>query len=383
MSFDEIPYPDFGDYFDQLKTSGMSLPSLPSLSLETSHGCWWGEKNQCTFCSQNGVDLAYSAKSPSRALAELEYFACKYPGLDIYATDNVLCEAYFDEVLPALVQRPLGTRLFYEVRAALSKAQIRLLRDSGVAILQPGIESLNTDLLNRMHKGTTLFDNLQCLKWAREFGLNVSWNFLYGFPGEPPAAYARMAELVPLLTHLPPPTFMVAILVGRFSPLFNQAAKFGLKNLQPSPAYACIFPFEPDVLTNLATTFIYQLETPQLEENYTQGLRSAIDAWQQAYPLSTLQLVDEGGRLCVHDGRPVAVQETTIFTGLQRDLYLACDEAQSISQLQRRVTAQTGQAAAPDEIEQLLQTMLTNKLMLQEGQRFLSLAIPAADFRAQ
>jgi magnesium-protoporphyrin IX monomethyl ester (oxidative) cyclase len=234
-----------------------------------------------------------------------------------------------------------------------------------------------------MHKGTTLFDNLQCLKWAREFGLNVSWNFLYGFPGEPPAAYARMAELVPLLTHLPPPTFMVAILVGRFSPLFNQAAKFGLKNLQPSPAYAFIFPFEPDVLTNLATTFIYQLETPQLEETYTQGLRSAIDAWQQAYPLSTLQLVDEGGRLCVHDGRPVAVQETTIFTGLQRDLYLACDEAQSISQLQRRVTAQTGQAAAPDEIEQLLQTMLTNKLMLQEGQRFLSLAIPAADFRAQ
>ncbi len=376
---DEIPYPDFDDYFDQLKTSGVSLPCLPALSLETSRGCWWGQKSQCTFCGQNGFDLAYSAKSPGRALAELEYFARKYPGLDIYATDNVLCEAYFDEVLPALARRRLGARLFYEVRATLSKAQIHLLRESGVEILQPGIESLNTDLLRRMHKGTTLFDNLQCLKWAREFGLSVSWNFLYGFPGEPPATYAGMAELVPLLTHLPPPAFMIAVLVERFSPLFNQAGKFGLKNIRPSPAFAYIFPFKEKVLANLATTFIYDLETPQPVESYTQGLNSALEMWQQAYPLSTLEMVDEGGRLCIHDERPVAVQEMTIFTGLQRDLYLACDEAQSVSQLQRRVTTHTGQAATPEEIEHWLQPMLANKLMLQEGQRFLSLAIPAAD----
>jgi len=36
-------------------------------------------------------------------------------------------------------------------------------------------------------------------------------------------------------------------------------------------------------------------------------------------------------------------------------------------------------SAVPEEIERWLQPMLTNKLMLQEGQRFLSLAIPAAD----
>jgi len=379
---DEIPYPDFGDYFDQLKTSDVSLPSLPALSLETSHGCWWGQKRQCTFCSQNGLDLTYSAKSPGRALAELQYFARKFPGLDIYVTDNVLCEAYFEEVLPALALRPLGARLFYEVRASLSKAQIRLLRDGGVVTLQPGIESLDTELLNRMHKGTTLFDNLQCLKWAREIGLSVSWSFLYDFPGEPPAAYARMAELVPLLTHLPPPAFMIAILVGRFSPLFNHAAKFGLKNLRPSPAYAYIFPFEPEVLTNLATTFIYEFETPQMVETYTQGLRLAVEAWRQVFPLSSLEMVDEGGSLYIHDERPVAVQKTTIFSGLQRDLYLACDEAQSVSQLQRLVTAQTGQATAPEEIEHWLQPMLANKLMLQEGQRFLSLAISPTDCQA-
>ena len=56
-----------------------------------------------------------------------------------------------------------------------------------------------------MRKGTTALQGVRFLKWARELGLHVVWNLLWGVPGEDPAEYGRIAGLVPLLTHLQPP----------------------------------------------------------------------------------------------------------------------------------------------------------------------------------
>jgi len=375
---DQNPYPNFDDYFDQLKASRLSLPLFPDLPLETSRGCWWGQKRQCTFCSFSNANVAYSAKSPERALAEVEYFAGKYPGQAMVMADSVLDEAYFQEVLPALAKRRLGAKLFYAVRATLRRDQFALLRDCGVTRIQPGIESLSTDVLRRMHKGTTLFHNLQCLKWAREFGLEVTWNLLYGLPGEPPEAYPRMAELVPLLTHLPSPLWMGPVHIERFSPLFDRAQHFGLKDLRSPPAYAYIFPFDAEVLTNLSSRFIYADQDFRPVEAYTRGLRLAVETWQQVYPHTSFLMWDDGECLHLRDQRPAAVVKQTTLKGLQRRLYLACDEAQSLSQLKRFVVAQTGQGTALNEVEGLLQPLVAQKFMLREGQRFLSLAIPAS-----
>ena len=375
---DQNPYPDFDDYFDQLKTSGLSLPFSPYLPLETSRGCWWGQKSQCTFCSFGGANMAFSAKSPRRALAELEYFAGKYPERNIVMADGVLDEAYFREVLPALAKRRLGARLFYEVRATLSRDQFALLHDSGVTSIQVGIESLSTEVLRCMRKGTTLLQNVQALKWAEEFGLEVLWNLLYGLPSEPRGAYPSMAELVPLLTHLPPPSMMAAIEIERFSPLFDQAQHFGLRDLRPPPAYAYIFPFDARALANLTSCFTYAEQDFQPVEDYTRDLRPAVETWQKVHPHSSLTMSDDGECLHLRDQRPATLVEQTTLTGLQRRLYLACDEAQSLSQLQRFLMAQTGQEIALKEIEGLLQPLVAQKLMLREGQRFLSLAIPAS-----
>jgi len=60
-------------------------------------------------------------------------------------------------------------------------------------------------VLKLMGKGTSAVRNLELLKWSKELGLTPLWNLIWGFAGEAPADYDRMADLVPLIVHLPPP----------------------------------------------------------------------------------------------------------------------------------------------------------------------------------
>src|SRR5262249_422442 len=70
-NMDDLPIPDYQDYFMQFAHSQLAAQIQPSLSIETSRGCWWGAKSHCTFCGLNGATMQYRSKSPERALAEM------------------------------------------------------------------------------------------------------------------------------------------------------------------------------------------------------------------------------------------------------------------------------------------------------------------------
>jgi ribosomal peptide maturation radical SAM protein 1 len=59
-ALDDLPYPDYSDYFAQLEYNLLSGLIRPILLIETSGGCWWGKRSHCTFCGYNGVSLAYT-----------------------------------------------------------------------------------------------------------------------------------------------------------------------------------------------------------------------------------------------------------------------------------------------------------------------------------
>src|SRR5258708_22444047 len=188
---DDLPYPDFRDFFEQFGASRYSREWEASLFFETSRGCWWGERSHCTFCGLNGSSMTYRSKSARRAVDELAQLAREHPGCDIQVTDNILDMAYFKDFLPELAERRLGVDLFYETKSNLKKEQIRLLRRAGVRRIQPGIESFSDSVLRLMRKGVTGLQNIQLLKWCKEVGVEPHWNFLWGFPRADPAGYAR------------------------------------------------------------------------------------------------------------------------------------------------------------------------------------------------
>jgi ribosomal peptide maturation radical SAM protein 1 len=322
--------------------------------------------------------MAYRSKSPARALDELRSISARHPGLPIFAVDNILDRRYFTDFLPLLAASPVRNRLFYEVKADLTKDELRLLKAAGVIEIQPGIESLQDSVLRLMRKGVTALGNVQLLKWCAELGIRPSWNLLWGFPGEQPDAYREMADLVPLLTHLPPPVEGAPIRLDRFSPHFDRAAEFGFEDVRPARAYHHVYPFPPEVLSDLAYFFDFDYAGGSPERAYAMPLLAALEDWRNSLD-SALCFSDDGTSLLMWDLRPGASALTITLSGLERSLYLACDACRS-----RRELVELGcreWAAAEGRVAEALSWLVDHRLSITDGRRYLSLAIPLGEYR--
>ncbi len=278
---DQLPYPDYDDYFAQFESSRYARDWQPAIFFETSRGCWWGERMHCTFCGLNGTTMVHRSKSAGRAIEELTHLTRRHPGCDVQVTDNILDMGYFEDFLPALASRRLGVDLLYETKANLKKEQIRALRAAGITRLQPGVESLSDAVLKLMRKGVTGLQNIQLLKWCKELGIEPYWNVLWGFPGEPPEEYARLSRVVPLITHLPAPSNFGNIRLDRFSPNFFDAERLGFTDVEPLAPYRHIYPLDDAVRANLAYYFDHRYQRPHDVEGYTRPLSAALRDWKK------------------------------------------------------------------------------------------------------
>ena len=380
QDMDALPYPDYDDFFEQFEKNRNHLSPLQSLPIETSRGCWWGEKMGCTFCGLNSMNKKYRNKSSRRVLNELIHLLQKYPVGKIQIVDNILNLRYFKDLLPELSARCPDVEFFCDVRPNLNKEEVRMLHNANFKVIQPGIESLSSHVLKLMRKGVTQLQNVQLLKWCKEFCIIPIWNLLCGFPNEPPEEYERMAKLIPLLAHLPPPGKVGVFRLDRFSPNFENAEQFGLTDVNPAPGYHYIYPFKPETLFNLAYFFTYRYRSEQDVEEYIRPVVKECMAWKKLYDSSDLFLVDEGKKLFIWDQRLIATQSLTILLGLQRVLYISSDRIRSLSQLKKTAETHTGKEYSQEEIEQLLQPIIDSHLMIREGDRYLSLAIPVGNY---
>ena len=377
---DALPLPDYDDFFEQLAVSTIGGDDEPRLQFETSRGCWWGEKQHCTFCGLVGADMTYRSKSAARALLELTYLVDRYPGYQVWATDFIFDMKYFRDFVPELASRALDVELFYEVKSNIRKDQLRMLRDAGIRMVQPGIESFSDAMLAMMRKGSRGLQNIQFLKWCKELGVRPFWNIIWGFPGEPAAEYARMAALVPQLAHLEPPEYAGPISLERFSPNYDFADRLGFANVTPHPAYRHLYPFNEDSITRLARRFVFEYREPRDVVSYTEPLALEVAAWQNGYAESDLFFADVGSQLQIWDLRRDAREPLTVLTGLERQLYLACDACHTLDELTRLAADASASPVSHQTVETALAPLLDRGLLVRDGNSFLSLAIPLGDY---
>lgn len=381
-NMDDLPSPVYDDYFRQLEESGITGGRLVRrIPFETSRGCWWGEKNKCTFCGLGNDRIAYRSKSIQRVHNELRRIIEQYHPDFVAMVDNVLDRSYLDNLLPILTSEVPQTTIFWEVRVNMEKRHIQALRDAGVVLVQPGIESLSTKILKMIHKGTKAIFNIQFLKWCKEYGLNPSWHFLCGFPGESSGEYERMTELIPLIVHLTPASEAGVMRLDRFSPYFEKPDLYGLTDINPLPAYEIIYPdLGPDALAGLAYYFTFKAHSPDNLESYIRQFRDSIVEWRSSHTKSDLFFLDDGETLTVWDQRPIAIQPLIFLSGLERRLYLACDGATSLSALCRSIEGKNSSQELMVQIQAYLNSLVERLLMIREGNLYLSLAIPVGDY---
>ena len=106
---DDLPVPDFSDYFRDLAASGAQADVVPVLLFETARGCWWGAKSHCTFCGINGGAMAFRAKSQARALDELQTLSAAWAGVTPKSAASVGSSGWVAQML-AKVATPARNR---------------------------------------------------------------------------------------------------------------------------------------------------------------------------------------------------------------------------------------------------------------------------------
>jgi ribosomal peptide maturation radical SAM protein 1 len=376
---DDLPIPDFSDYFADLQQCTVSSGVVPTLLFETSRGCWWGAKSHCTFCGLNGGTMAFRSKTPRRALDELEYLADRWQTDMVEAVDNILDMKYFNDMLPALARSGRKLQLFYEVKANLSREHIRLLRDAGVYRIQPGIESMSDHILKLMRKGTTALRNIQLLKWCAEYNITAEWNILYGFPGETREDYQRMLEILPALRHLRPPTACGPVRLDRFSPYYNSPAEFGLSNVRPIAVYKYLYPFDPESLQRIAYYFDYDYEAGVDPAGFAALVIEYAAAWRREPETGTLQSIRRpDGTIALVDTRAGTLLPQLMLSGLEQEAYDYCDEIRSGKSVVRHLRALFPETEfADNQVIEFLDSLVANNLMATDGENYLSLAIQA------
>jgi ribosomal peptide maturation radical SAM protein 1 len=284
-AINQLPANDYRPWLQQLARClpDSALRQHFELPYESSRGCWWGQKHHCTFCGLNGQGMGFREKSADKVYDELMALQTGLGAKHVVMTDNIMPHGFFTTLLPRLAAAESKLDIFYEQKANIDLAKAILLQQAGISRIQPGIEGLHTESLKLMKKGVRAKQNIALLRYARALSIDVTWNLLYGFPGEQEAWFAEVLQHLPKLGHLQPPSGMAAINLDRFSPMFNTPEKFGFTNLRPHPAYAGIFPNHPDI-AQMAYHFCADSITPTFADSALLApFQAALKDWQQGW----------------------------------------------------------------------------------------------------
>ncbi|MBV9761938.1 MAG: RiPP maturation radical SAM C-methyltransferase [Acidobacteriaceae bacterium] len=378
----QSPAPDYGEYFRDAERLGIDKQFNIVLPFESSRGCWWGAKKHCTFCGLNGGTMAFRSKDPHRVYEELLDLSRRHRCLNLNAVDNILDMHYFKNLLPRLAEADADISLFYEVKANLTREQVRDMAAAGITRIQPGIESLSSELLRLMRKGVTALQNIQLLKWCFEYGIEPSWNILFGFPDEQPVYYEGYAQLMRRLTHLTPPEGLSSIIFERFSPYHFERSQFKLR-LSPLSKYRFLYPESVFNFADLAYYFEGKWEGQSEDHfSYVPELEAAFEEWRGLWRSTKPVFHFERGPgfLILHDSRPEQPGAEPRLRRLklneiQSEIYLYCDQGRALSSICAMLSQRFPGAMPESQIEGLLNEFVERRLMYREGNRFLSLAV--------
>ncbi|KOV61280.1 radical SAM protein [Streptomyces sp. MMG1121] len=371
--------PDYSGYFERLAGSVARNWVEPKLVVEGARGCWWGEKHHCTFCGLNGSFMQFRSKSPDTFYQEIMDLAERHRVLDMYVVDNILDMRYLSTVLPRIIDSGYDLRMHIEIKANMRRPQLQTLSDAGLIYVQPGIESLNSRVLDLMDKGVSGCQNVRMLRDAAETGLSVSWNYLHGFPGESADDYDPVIRQLPALEHLNPPVDLSArIAIERFSPYFNRP-ELGFTGLRPEEHYLFTYDLPEEELHDLA--YVFQAPERGIGEPTVTRLNDAIAAWKKNHTDARLTHTDLGDQIMLVSRRRSFDWHTLCLTDpFAITLFRLLDQPHSPAALHRKATADPASSHhTPQDVQALLDEWTTLGVTFTDAGQYVHIAPSAVN----
>lgn len=365
----DMVVPDYDDYLVRIAASKAASWAEPNLLIESARGCWWGAKHHCTFCGLNGASMEFRSKEPETFFKEILALAERYRILRFSIVDNILDMRYLSSLMPLLENSGYDFDFLVEIKSNLRIHQLKSLAAAGVSTVQPGIESLNSRVLNLMEKGVTGCQNVRLLRDAETTGITPAWNYLYGFPGERIADYEGVLRQMPALHHLMPPTSVTRIAIERFSPYFDRP-ELGFPDLRPAAHYQLIYDLRPSEIFDIA--YLFDAPATGIPEDTADLLRAGVEAWRDAHSTSRLCYYDLGARIVVVNGRSGFDWRTADIEGpAEVAAFRILADPRTPAALERKLAAQGHRA---DELSALLAQWLAMGIVFTDSGHYVHLA---------
>jgi ribosomal peptide maturation radical SAM protein 1 len=282
----QSPLPSYDDYFTQLDRFesgriGSTRIHDGSIPYESSRGCLIAAKQPCAFCALNGSQPSSSCKSVDSIISDIEELTRRYSPKGITFTDNFVNVQSNRVLFEWLRQREQGTTFFLETTPTLTRPDLALLSGAGVVGIQAGVEALSTSLLGLLGKRNSLSRTLQFLEDCSDLGIAVHYNLLIGIPGESRADYRSVLDLIPSITHLPPPAIpLTPISLQRYSPYWRAPERYGIRNVRPARQYSMIY--QHHMIGGLSFFYDFDVEMPPTVD-YLNELVDSVLEWRTHY----------------------------------------------------------------------------------------------------
>ncbi|MGA1864685.1 MAG: RiPP maturation radical SAM C-methyltransferase [bacterium] len=372
LSLDDLPIPEYEDYFNTLdECSSVTkeyINNYLSIPVEGSRGCWW---NKCTFCSLNAQFIRYREKSSERIVQEVKQQLDKYHCHSMRFIDNVQRTKGFGKLMSDLKDLNRDLDIILEIRAGrLEKEDYRLMREAGVNIIRIGIEAFGNNCLKKMNKGVTTIENIAALKYCQESGILPFYNIIINYPNEDLSDLEETAENVRFLRGFIPPISIHPMGLAYGSPVYHNIKDFNIRDIKVPRSALWRF---PQPISQALIPLFYEYTRINEKEDRTASWRKIFSEWLQTgeerlvTPL--LFYRDTGSFLTITD-RLSGRNSKTKLEGIERELYLFCDSIQTKSAILEKFPD-----LLPAHLEKITEKWITNRWMFREGDKLLSLAV--------
>jgi ribosomal peptide maturation radical SAM protein 1 len=385
VELDSLPIPVFDDYFRVFSTCFPDSEETHFMPIETSRGCWWGERSHCTFCGLNGDGMKFRRKHWRRVVEEVDELTTRYPSSFVQFTDNILSLDYFKNLIPYWIHNRHSTMKFFEVKSNLTRDQVDMLKRAGVVSIQPGVENFGDDTLRLMRKGVTGAQNVAILRWGAELNLAVYWNVIFGFPYEQAMDYDLNLSVMKLITHLSPPDICAHIRLDRFSPNFTHWQSLGFSAIRPLTAYRHIFPFDEQELSRFAYYFAYEHAKFDRVLQLGKPLEDFANSWREKYEAgengSLAVLPRLGGGFILVDTRFNFEMSKRVLDPIELEVLFQCDSP--IGLYRAAVSAATACGSTIEETSAVIDDLISRGVIGVIGKQAITLALLPQQSRLQ
>jgi ribosomal peptide maturation radical SAM protein 1 len=381
-TLERLPVPDYDDYFKLMATLHPRHVFFPILPVESSRGCWWqrktgaGHTSGCAFCNLNLQWDGYRAKTPSQVVAEIDSLTSKHKLLSVSFVDNVLPKKTTHAIFKKLAGCNKDLHLFCEIRATTAWRELKTMRAAGMQEVQIGIEALSSRLLGKLHKGTSVLQNLEIMRNCEALGLVNRSNLIIHFPGSDAQDVAETLRTIEFALPFRP-LQAVEFWLGLGSPVWQRPHAFGLNAVCNHPKWAFLFP--SGIVKSVRFSIQSYRGNLRYQKKIWRPVIKKIKLWQKSYaelqrdPFPTPILSFRDGRdfLIIKQRRVLADPLNHRLTGTSRQIYLFCRRPRSLKRIRERFSS-----FSEDKLVVFLKTMVDKKLMFAENDRYLSLAVP-------